>query len=50
METYRLQIWYGRRWKWGLNDYTLKQAENRLAELSNVGIKARIKPLADLFN
>lgn len=50
MKTYRLQVWYARHWKWGLNDYTLEQAEHRVQELAAVGIKARVKPLAELVN
>ena len=46
--TYRLQVYFQRRWKWGLNDYTLEQAEQRVKELQAHGIKARIKPISEL--
>ena len=47
---YRLQVWFDRHWKWGLNDYTLEQAQRRVEELKAKGIKARIKPAYELFN
>lgn len=48
---YRLQVWFNKHWKWGLNDYaTLEAATARVAELKAVGIKARVKPVAELFN
>ena len=50
MKAYRLQVWYGRRWKWGVNDYTLDQAEKRIEELKAHGIKARVKPIAELVS
>lgn len=46
---YRLQLLHQRRWRWGLNDYTLEQAERRIKELKAVGIKARVKPIDELF-
>ena len=46
---YRVQVMYGRSWRWGLHDYTLDQAEQRVKELKAVGIKARVKPLAELL-
>ena len=47
---FRIQVRYNGRWKWGVNDYqTLEAAEKRIAELKKVGIKARIKPAAELF-
>lgn len=46
---YRIQCKLGSRWKWGLHDYTLEQAEMRLVELWAVGIEARIKPLRKLL-
>ena len=47
---YRLQVWFDRHWKWGLNDYTLEQAKQRVEELKAHGIKARVRPSAELFN
>lgn len=48
---YRLQVWYDRHWKWGVNSYdSEEEAEKRVNELSRVGIKARIKPETELFN
>ena len=48
---FRLQVWFNKNWKWGLNDYeTLEAAMKRIAELKTVGIKARVKPVAELFN
>ena len=46
---YRLQIYHERRWKWGIRDYTLEQAEQRIKELKAHGIRARVKPVAELF-
>lgn len=46
---YRLQIWHERRWKWGWKDYSLEEAERRIEELRVAGIKARIKPFAELL-
>lgn len=48
---YRLQVKYCGEWKWGIRDYnTLDAAKNRVKELAKVGIKARIKLAAELFN
>lgn len=46
---YRLQVWFDRHWKWGLNDYTLEQAQRRVEELKAKGIKARVKPIEELL-
>lgn len=46
---YRLQVWFNRHWKWGWNDYTLEQAEQRVKELKAHGIKARVKPISELL-
>lgn len=46
---YRLQIRFGKQWRWGVNDYSLEQAQKRVEELKAVGIKARVKPVAELF-
>mgnify|MGYP000070072070 CR=1 FL=1 len=46
---YRMQIFHERRWKWGLNDYTIERAQARLAELKKVGIKARVRPASDFY-
>lgn len=48
---FRLQVRYGRSWKWGLNVYnTLEDAQKRVEELNKVGIKSRIKKNEELFN
>lgn len=48
---FRLQVWYNKHWKWGINDYdTLESANARIKELAKVGIKARVKPRSELFN
>lgn len=46
---YRMQIFHERRWKWGLNDYTIERAQARLDELKKVGIKARVRPASDFY-
>lgn len=46
---YRIQCKVKGKWKWGLHDYTLENAEKRLVELWAVGIDARIKPLGGLL-
>lgn len=47
---YRIQVWVNLEWRWGLHDYTYEQATQRLHQLKGVGIKARIKPSAELFS
>lgn len=48
---YRLQVKFNGRWKWGIQEYaTLEAAAERAAELMKVGITARVKSSADLFN
>lgn len=46
---YRLQIYHDRRWKWGIKDYSLEDAQRRINELKAVGIRARVKPVSELF-
>jgi len=46
---YRLQIFHERRWKWGLNDYTIERANERLAVLKEHGIKARVRPASEFY-
>jgi hypothetical protein len=46
---YRIQVWTEGRWVWGINDYSLSEAENRKARLKQVGIRSRIKPISDLL-
>lgn len=47
---YRIQVYRNRKWVWGLNDYaTEAEAKERLDRLTAVGIKARIRPLAELL-
>ena len=48
-DTYRIQIWVGKGWKLGLHDYTKEQAETRMAELSQLRIKCRIRPSREFF-
>jgi len=48
---YRLQVEYYGEWRWGIRDYdTLDAAESRIKELAKVGIRARVKLTAELFN
>lgn len=47
---YRIQVWDNLAWKWGINDYTWAEATQRLHQLKTVGIKARIRLRAELFN
>ena len=49
-DTYRVQVYVGKSWRWGLHDYTKEQAEARVNELKQVRIKARIRPSKELFN
>jgi hypothetical protein len=47
---YRLQVYVNKKWVWGLNDYeTHEAAIKRLTQMKAVGIKARVRPLADLL-
>lgn len=46
---YRIQIWVDSHWKWGIHDYTYSQATERIHKLRSVGIKARMRPKAELF-
>lgn len=47
---FRLQIKIGKEWRWGLNEYpTEKSAKKRQTELSEVGIKSRVKSADKLF-
>ena len=47
---YRIQCKLGKKWKWGLHDYTTRElAEMRLVELWAVGIDARIVESKKLF-
>lgn len=47
---YRIQIFLHGNWVWGTHDYTAEQAVDRLEQLMNVGIVARIRPSSELFN
>lgn len=48
---FRLQVYFQRRWRWGTVEYTsLEEANDRVQELAKVGIKARVKNNAELFN
>lgn len=45
---YKIQVWYDRHWKDGLHVYgTIDAAQRRLEQLTNVGIKARLKPVTE---
>ncbi len=47
---FRLQVWYGNRWKWGIVEYDSIDAANaRVAELNRVGIKSRVRKNEELF-
>ena len=48
---YRLQVKFNGRWKWGIQEYaTLEAATERVADLKKVGITARVRLAAELFN
>lgn len=48
---FRLQVWYKKAWKWGIVEYdSLEAANKRVAELKRIGIKARVRNNAELFN
>lgn len=48
---YRLQVFFQKRWRWGTVEYTsLEKANDRVQELTKVGIKARVKKNAELFS
>lgn len=48
---YRLQVKFNGRCKWGIQEYeTLEAAAERVADLKKVGITARVKLAAELFN
>lgn len=48
---YRLQVMYYGEWKWGIREYaTIEAAKARVKELAKVGIKARVKTSAELFD
>ena len=48
---FRLQVKYEKSWRWGIKEYATKEeAEKRVAELAKVGIVARVKTNAELFN
>lgn len=38
---YRVQVFHGGRWVWGVHDYTQEEANNRVKSLKDVGIEAR---------
>lgn len=47
---YRLQVWVNKHWVWGLNDYdSIEAATDRVTQMKAVGIKARVRPLAELL-
>lgn len=48
---YKLQVWFKRHWKWSVKEYsTIEEAEARIEELRRIGIKARVRLSADLYN
>lgn len=48
---FRLQVWFDKHWKWGICSYDSEaEALQRVSDLKAVGIKARVKPSAELFN
>lgn len=47
---YRIQVWFENTWRWGINDYTKEQAEDRMKQLKQAGIKCRMRPSGELFN
>ena len=48
-EIFRLKVKFGKKWRWGLNDYTLEQAQKRQLEMSIVGIETKIVPISELL-
>lgn len=47
---YRVQVWYDKHWVWGLNDYNTEEAaQERVKKMKSVGIRARVRPLAELL-
>ena len=47
---FRLQVMYDSRWRWGVRDYgTEQEAMERVEHLARCGIKARVKPIAELL-
>lgn len=45
-----LQVWFKKSWKWGQNTYaTIEDANARIRELANVGIKARVRLASELY-
>ena len=47
---YRLQVRINNRWAWGLHDYeSLEAAKERMTQMKAVGIRARVRPLAELL-
>ena len=48
---YRLQVWFKRHRKWSIKEYsTIEEAEARIEELRRIGVKARVRLSADLYN
>ena len=48
---YKLKVWAGRSWHWGIKSYdTIEAASKRVEELKAVGIKAKIAPSSELYN
>lgn len=48
---FRLKVKFGSKWKWGVNDYTSREAaQKRVEELRAVGIISKIEPLSKLLN
>lgn len=47
---YRVQLWFEGAWKWGIHDYTKEEAEQHVKRMKTMGIKSRVKPLAELFS
>lgn len=47
---YILQVRYCGRWKWGVQRYGTKaEADARVAKLASVGIKSRVRLVAELY-
>ena len=50
-EMFRLQVKCQGRWRWGIVQYdNLTAANERVAELGKVGIKARVRKNEEFFN
>lgn len=48
---YRLVVWFGNRWKIGINEYdTFEEANARVLRLAKVGIEAEVRTIEEIFS